>query len=227
MASMKTTRTETGFAADAREQRVRAKTRRSWERFERSRRVLPGGVASGVRRAARPYPLFFTHGRGARVFDADGNEYVDFGLAWGPLILGHSPAVVTEAIRAQLDKALTFGAQHDLEYEVAEAMTAIIPCADQVCFANSGTEIVQVALRLARAATGRVKYLKFEGHYHGWDDSVLVSYRPTAAELEAAGGAPSAWPWGSAPRPSPSSRSGTTKRACGASSPRIRARSRR
>lgn len=198
---MNTARTEMDFAAEARERRVRAKTRRSWERFERSRRVLPGGVASGVRRAARPYPLFYTHGSGARVFDADGNEYADYGLAWGPLILGYSPAVVTEAIRAQLGKALTFGAQHDLEYEVAEAMTRIIPCADQVCFANSGTEIVQVALRLARAATGRVKYLKFEGHYHGWDDSVLVSYRPTAAEIEQAGGAPIGVAMGQRPAP--------------------------
>lgn len=158
-----------GFCPEAREARVRGRTGRSWERLERSRRVLPGGVASAVRRAARPYPLFFTHGEGARVWDADGNGYFDYGLAWGPLMLGHRPEVATRAIRAQLDKDLTFGAQHDLEYEVAELFTSIVPCADQVCFANSGTEIVQVALRLARAVTGRVKYLKFEGHYHGWD----------------------------------------------------------
>lgn len=178
------------FWASQRDERVRAKTRESLARWERSRQVLPGGVASGVRRAARPYPLFYTHGRGARVWDADGNEYLDYGLAWGPLMLGHSPPAVAGAIRAQLERDLTFGAQHDLEYEVAEAMTAIIPCADQVCFANSGTEIVQVALRLARAVTGRTKYLKFEGHYHGWDDSVLVSYRPSPEEVERADGAP-------------------------------------
>lgn len=85
---------------------------------------------------------------------------------------------------------LTFGAQHDLEIEVAEKLTRILPCAEMVCFANSGTEIVQVALRLARSYTGRAKYLKFEGHYHGWDDSVLVSYHPSNVELEAAKGAP-------------------------------------
>jgi glutamate-1-semialdehyde 2,1-aminomutase len=90
----------------------------------------------------------------------------------------------------QLQRGLTFGAQHDLESEVAEMLTRIIPCADMVCFANSGTEIVQLALRLARAATGRQKLVKFEGHYHGWDDSVLVSYKPTRAELTAADGAP-------------------------------------
>lgn len=178
------------FHAGVREASVRAKTGKSLERFERSKRVLPGGVASGVRRAARPYPLFFTHGEGARVWDADGNEYLDYGLAWGPLMLGHRPPAVTAAIRAQLEKDLTFGAQHDLEYEVAERFTSIVPCADRVCFANSGTEIVQVALRLARAATGRAKYLKFEGHYHGWDDSVLVSYKSSREELEAADGAP-------------------------------------
>jgi glutamate-1-semialdehyde 2,1-aminomutase len=111
-------------------------------------------------------------------------------MAWGPLILGHCPPEVTQAIRNQLSRDLTFGAQHDLEFEVAEKMTQIIPCADQVCFANSGTEIVQVALRVARAVTGRLKYLKFEGHYHGWSDSVLVSYKPSAQEIVAAGGAP-------------------------------------
>ena len=95
-----------------------------------------------------------------------------------------------EAVQEQLTRGFTFGAQHDLEFEVAELLTSIIPCAERVCFANSGTEIVQLALRLARAATGRCKYLKFEGHYHGWDDSVLVSYHPSAAEIETAQGAP-------------------------------------
>lgn len=190
-----------GFCPEAREARVRGRTGRSWERLERSRRVLPGGVASAVRRAARPYPLFFTHGEGARVWDADGNGYFDYGLAWGPLMLGHRPEVATRAIRAQLDKDLTFGAQHDLEYEVAELFTSIVPCADQVCFANSGTEIVQVALRLARGVTGRVKYLKFEGHYHGWDDSVLVSYKCSRAELEAAAGRPVGTAMGQRPDP--------------------------
>src|SRR5262249_23325166 len=84
----------------------------------------------------------------------------------------------------------TYGAQHELEYEVAERLKKIIPCADLVCFANSGTEIVQVALRLARAATGRRLFLKFEGHYHGWDDSVLVSFKPTWAQLAEANGKP-------------------------------------
>ena len=122
--------------------------------------------------------------------DVDENAYIDYGLAWGPLIVGHAHPEVIAAMTGQLQRGLTFGAQHDLEIEVAEMLTRIIPCADMVCFANSGTEIVQVALRLARAATGRQKFIKFEGHYHGWDDSVLVSYKPTREEIAAAEGAP-------------------------------------
>jgi glutamate-1-semialdehyde 2,1-aminomutase len=151
---------------------------------------LAGGVSSGLRRSARPYPLFFTHGSGSRAFDVDRNSYLDYGLAWGPLILGHAPAEPAAAASAQLSKGVTFGAQHDLEFEVAEQLTKIIPCADLVCFANSGTEIVQLALRLARGATGRRKFLKFEGHYHGWDDSVLVDYHPTLDDIYSANGEP-------------------------------------
>jgi glutamate-1-semialdehyde 2,1-aminomutase len=165
-----------------RESSVRGKTSGSLERYRRSSRTLAGGVSSGLRRSARPYPLFFDRGTGSRVWDVDGNEYLDFGLAWGPLILGHSPACVVEAISRQASKGLTFGAQHDLEFEVAEMLTGIIPCADLVAYANSGSEIVQVALRLARAATGRTRHLKFEGHYHGWADEALVSYHPASGE---------------------------------------------
>lgn len=172
------------------EQSIRTKTQGSLDRYLRAQRSLAGGVSSGLRRTARPHPLYFSQGQGAQVTDVDGNQYIDYGLAWGPLILGHAPAAVTSAVAAQAARELTFGAQHDLEIEVAEMLTRIIPCAELVCFANSGTEIVQVALRLARACTGRSKYLKFEGHYHGWDDSVLVGYHPSSAALKAADGAP-------------------------------------
>ena len=135
-----------------------------------------------MRRAAKPYPLFFDHGAGSRVFDVDGNSYLDYGLAWGPLILGHAHPRVVEAVQKQATRALTFGAQHDLEFEVSELLNRTIPCADLVAYANSGTEIVQVALRLARAVTGRRKYLKFEGHYHGWSDEALVAYHPPESD---------------------------------------------
>jgi len=179
-----------GFDVQRRESSIRSKTRCSQQRYERAQRTLAAGVSSGLRRSARPYPLYFRSGEGPFIEDVDGNKYLDYTLAWGPLILGHSPPEVVKAIAAQLQRGLTFGAQHDLEFEVAEKLTQIIPCAELVAFANSGTEIVQVALRLARAYTGRRKYLKFEGHYHGWDDSVLVSYHPNSDEIEASKGTP-------------------------------------
>jgi len=166
------------FHAEVHEKNVRGKTSGSFERHRRSSRTLAGGVSSGMRRAAKPYPLFFDRGTGSRVVDVDGNSYLDYGLAWGPLILGHSHPAVVEAIQHQAALALTFGAQHDLEFEVSELLNRTIPCADLVCYANSGTEIVQVALRLARAITGKTKFLKFEGHYHGWSDEALVAYHP-------------------------------------------------
>ena len=168
------------FDAEGRERRIREKTPGSLAAYERSQRSLAGGVSTALRRSAKPYPMFYSHGEGAWIVDVDGNRYIDYALAWGPLILGHAPAAVNEALTAQLQKGHTFGAQHELEYQAAELLCAAIPCADKVAFANSGTEIVQVALRLARAITGRPLYLKFEGHYHGWDDSVLVSYKPAA-----------------------------------------------
>ena len=168
------------FQAEAREARVRANTPSSLAAYERSQKSLAGGVSTALRRSAKPYPMFYGSGDGAWITDVDGNRFIDYTLAWGPLILGHAPAAVNEAVAAQLLKGHTFGAQHALEYEAAELLCKAIPCADKVAFANSGTEIVQVALRLARAVTGRALYLKFEGHYHGWDDSVLVSYKPAA-----------------------------------------------
>lgn len=171
------------FQPELHEKSVRQKTPGSWQRYQRSCRTLAGGVSSGMRRASKPYPLFFDHGAGPRVYDVDGNSYLDYGLAWGPLILGHSHPKVVEAVQRQAGSALTFGAQHALEFEVSELLNRIIPCADLVCFANSGTEIVQVALRLARAVTGRRKYLKFEGHYHGWSDETLVAYHPPQTDL--------------------------------------------
>lgn len=173
-----------------RQRNIQRKTSGSLQRFARAQRSLAGGVSSGLRRSARPYPLFFTSGQGAHVEDVDGNSYLDYGLAWGPLILGQAPQEIADAVADQAHRSLTFGAQHDLEFEVAERLTKIIPCGDLVCFANSGTEIVQVALRLARAYTGRRKFLKFEGHYHGWDDSVLVSYHPSSREIADSQGGP-------------------------------------
>jgi glutamate-1-semialdehyde 2,1-aminomutase len=193
--------TDTAFDAAAHERSVRQKTERSLERYGRATQSPAGGVSTALRRTARPYPLYFNQGSGASVDDVDGNTYIDYGLAWGPLIPGHCHPAVQDAIHSALFRGATFGAQHDLEYEVAESIQRLVPCADLVCFANSGTDIVQVALRLARGVTGRSKFLKFEGHYHGWDDSILVSYRSSAADLEAS--TPEPLPTGLGQTPNP------------------------
>jgi glutamate-1-semialdehyde 2,1-aminomutase len=148
---------------------------RSSAQLERARRTLAGGVSTAMRAAQRPVPLVIDHASGSHVFDIDGNDYVDYVLGFGPMLLGHSPAPVIEAVAAQLRRGLTYGAQHELEAELAERVVQTVPCAELVCFSTTGSEAVHAALRIARAATGRSKIVKFEGHYHGWLDPVHVS----------------------------------------------------
>lgn len=140
-----------------------------------SRAHLTAGVSSLVRAGSRP-PLFFRSAAGSHLTDVDGNTYVDYTLAWGPLILGHSHPAVIRSVRRQLGKFQTLGAQHQLEIDVSRKICEMVPCADLVTFSSSGSEPVQMALRLARAYTGRQKFIKFEGHYHGWHDNVLISF---------------------------------------------------
>ena len=137
--------------------------------------LIPGGVTSSIRAGARPHPLYFERGQGPYLWDVDGNRYVDFALGYGPLILGHAPMVVRDAISAQLERDLTFGSQHRLEPELAGLLVATVPGAEQAIFASTGSEAVAAALRLARVATGRDLVIKFEGHYHGWFDGVFAS----------------------------------------------------
>lgn len=148
---------------------------RSQALFDAASRVIPGGVTSTIRAGARPHPLYFDRGDGAYLWDVDGRRYVDFALGYGPLILGHAPRIVRDAVAAQLDRDLTFGSQHSLEPELAELVVAIVPGAEQAVFATTGSEAVAAALRLARSFTGRRLVLKFEGHYHGWLDGVFAS----------------------------------------------------
>ncbi|MCL6544756.1 MAG: glutamate-1-semialdehyde 2,1-aminomutase [Bryobacteraceae bacterium] len=150
--------------------------------LERARQSLAGGVSSPFR-AKFPVPLFLQDGEGPKVRDVDGNEYIDYTLAWGPLILGHKHPRLVAILREQAAKPHIFGAQHELEYQVAELIQSLVPCAERVVFTSSGSEAVQCALRLARAYTSRNKILKFEGYYHGWLDSVLLSHHPSAAEM--------------------------------------------
>ncbi len=150
--------------------------------LERSRRSLAGGVSSPFR-AKAPVPLFLEDGRGSRLFDVDGNEYIDYQLAWGPMILGYSHPAMVERLTLQMAKPLSYGSQHKLEIVVAEKIQSMVPCAERVAFTSSGSEAVQLAHRLARAYTKKLLILKFEGHYHGWMDSALFSYKPQIGEV--------------------------------------------
>jgi glutamate-1-semialdehyde 2,1-aminomutase len=149
----------------------------SFARWEQAKRVLGGGVSTGLRASMPPHPLFFTHGLGSRLWDVDGHEYIDYVLGWGPLILGSSHPRIVKALTDQARLGTTFGAGHHWEYEVAEQIIGIVPGVQRVLWSNTGSEAVQVALRLARASTGRQRFLKFCGHYHGWSDAVLLGYR--------------------------------------------------
>jgi glutamate-1-semialdehyde 2,1-aminomutase len=152
--------------------------RRSAELLKKSRQYLVGGVSSLVRAEAKPQPLFFRSASGSHLTDVDGNRYVDYSLAWGPLILGHSHPAVVSAVSRQLRKFQVLGGQHELEISVARRICQMVPCAGLVTFSSTGSDPVQMALRLARAYTGRQKFIKFEGHYHGWPDNVLLSFHP-------------------------------------------------
>jgi glutamate-1-semialdehyde 2,1-aminomutase len=149
---------------------------RSRELFERSLRLIPGGVNSPVRafRAVGGTPIFFREGRGARLVDEDGREYVDYVGSWGPIILGHAHPEVLEEITRAAARGLSFGAPTALELEMAELLTTSLPSLEQVRLVSSGTEAVMSALRLARGFTGRKLIVKFEGCYHGHSDFLLV-----------------------------------------------------
>lgn len=159
--------------------------------FERAQRSIAGGVNSGIRKMEVPVPLYFDHGKGSRLTDVDGNEYIDFQIGQGAILYGHAPEGMANAIAEQAHKGTHWAAQSELEIDVAERLQKMIPGAERVRFNNSATEVVMSALRLARAHTGRPLILKFEGHYHGWSDEGLVGFAPPADK------------WGSDESPAP------------------------
>ncbi|EQA55688.1 glutamate-1-semialdehyde 2,1-aminomutase [Leptospira kmetyi] len=152
------------------------KGKNSEELFERAKKVSPGGVHSPVRsfRSVGGTPVFFASANGATLTDIEGKEYIDYCLSFGPLILGHRDPEVEEVVRETAGLAWSFGAAEPYSLELAEFITSQIPWAEKVRFVNSGTEAVMSALRVARAATGREKILKFDGCYHGHLDALLV-----------------------------------------------------
>jgi glutamate-1-semialdehyde 2,1-aminomutase len=151
--------------------------------YERTRKHLAGGVSSNVRYASTPVPLFFERGEGARLYDVDGNIHIDYILGNGPAILGHAPKPVIDAVARSLAQGQVYAGQHPRETELAERLCGLLPGAEVVRFATSGTEAVLMAMRLARAFTGRTKIVKFEGHYHGWSDQAYISARPSLNEV--------------------------------------------
>src|SRR5882672_2696341 len=149
---------------------------RSAEQFARAQKRIPGGVNSPVRalRNVGGEPFCVASGEGARIWDVDGNEYIDYVGSWGPAILGHAPKVVVEAVRDAATRGLSFGIPNPLEVEMAELICDWVPSIEKVRMVNSGTEATMSCIRLARAFTGRDKIVKFDGCYHGHADALLV-----------------------------------------------------
>ncbi len=145
---------------------------KSAELYARAKKSLAGGVSSEFRKFNAPHPLVIQDARGSRVIDVDGNEYIDFSLSQGPAILGHSHPEVLDAVHRASQHGQIYAAAHVLEIELAELLQRVIPCAELVRLSLTGSEADHTALRIARGATGKQRFVRFEGHYHGWFDNV-------------------------------------------------------
>src|SRR5437588_7960690 len=166
--AMSQTRTNSKIEAE-----YRGRTRRSAELYEQACKVIPAGLTHDSR-TLRPYPIYAARASGPRKWDVDGNEYVDYFGGHGALLLGHGHPAVVEAIERQVKLGTHWGASHELEVRWAELVNRLIPCAERVRFTASGTEASHLALRLARAFTGKPKVMRFVGHFHGWHDGVAA-----------------------------------------------------
>jgi glutamate-1-semialdehyde 2,1-aminomutase len=168
---------------------------KSAELHKQACQVLAGGVSSEFRRFGYPHPLFYERASGTTIVDADGNEYLDFALSQGPMILGHSHPEVLDAVTRHSATGQLYAGQHRLELELAERIARIIPCAELLRFGLSGSEADHAAIRVARGLTGRPKFLKFEGHYHGWFDNVAVSISAASEDALGPRDQPGIVPW--------------------------------
>jgi glutamate-1-semialdehyde 2,1-aminomutase len=162
------------------DQRYIAENGNSRALYEKALKLLPGGIAHDIRRQD-PFPLYISRGVGARKWDVDGHELIDYGMGHGALLLGHSHPVVTRAVAEALRDGTHFSADHPMELAWAERIMRLIPSAELVRFVSSGTEATMMAMRLARAFTGREKILRFENHFHGWHDYASVGWMPASA----------------------------------------------
>ena len=151
-------------------------TRKTWELYERAKVIMPGGASSHGQcyPVFDPYPLAFERGKGTKVWDIDGNEYIDFIMAMGPLILGHCHPAVMDAVKEQLNYGTMFALLHEKEVVLAEKIHEMVPNAEMVRYCNSGAEATSTAIRIACGHTKKDKFIKFEGHYHGAHDYVLT-----------------------------------------------------
>lgn len=163
--------------------------------MERARKVLAGGVSSEFRKYSYPHALVYTHGKGSCIYDVDGNEYLDFTLSQGPLILGHSHPHVIRAIQEYTETGQLFAGQHIREIELAEKIQQLIPSAELMRFCLDGSEAIQTAFRVVRAKTGKKKFLRFEGHYHGWLDNVAWGLSTPSVEALGNREQPNVFPW--------------------------------
>jgi glutamate-1-semialdehyde 2,1-aminomutase len=155
---------------------------KSKELYEKARTLIPGGVSSPVR-AIKPFPFYTASASGSKITDADGNEYIDFCLAYGPKLLGHANPIIKQAIIEQLDKGWLYGTPTELEIRLAERISGLYPSIDMARFVSTGTEATMSALRVARGFTGRNKFIKIEGGFHGAHDSVLIKAGSGATTL--------------------------------------------
>lgn len=168
---------------------------KSAELLDQAKKALAGGVSSEFRKYNQPHALFYTHAKGSKIFDADGNEYLDFTLSQGPMIVGHSNPYVLQRVINYSNQGQLFAGQHILEIELAEKLQKHIPSAELLRFCLDGSEAVQTAFRLARAKTGRKKFLRFEGHYHGWLDNVAWGLSTPSIDALGERHAPNVFPW--------------------------------
>jgi len=148
-------------------------TTQSEKIYEQAKNVIPGGVSSPVR-AIKPYPFYTASAEGCTITDADGNRYTDYCMGYGPLILGHAHPAIKDAVTDQLSRGWLYGTPIEAEVQLATKIASIYPSIDMLRFVSSGTEATMSALRAARGYTGRNKFLKIEGGFHGAHDAVLV-----------------------------------------------------
>jgi len=159
------------------QEEFRARHPKSAALAERARAAIPGGITHDIRHLL-PFPVYVERAQGTRKWDVDGHEYVDYWMGHGALFLGHCHPAVVKAVQAQVARGTHLGASHELEVRWAELVNRLVPCAELTRFTMSGTEATHLAMRVARAYTGRTKILKFTGHFHGWHDGAVAGVNP-------------------------------------------------